>query len=157
MIISNKILLASFAAATIFVSCNNQTPQEKATDSMEHATDKAADANEDAAKTAEELAQKDTEVTLYSNKAAANAAIASVKAPTLSNDKAKELYTKLGKTWVDRINADDPDKALDTEKALLDIKNEIEKNAAEGKITAADQKNIMDYQSDCLAAIKAAV
>ena len=35
--ISNKTLFASLATAAILVSCNNQTPQEKAADSMEHA------------------------------------------------------------------------------------------------------------------------
>lgn len=153
----NKTFFASLATAAILFSCNNQTPQEKAADSMEHAEDKAADATEEAMKTSEDAATKDAEAVVYSNKAAANAAIASVPAPTLTNDKAKELYTKLGKTWVDRINADSHEKAVDKEKALLDIKNEIDKNAVEGKITATEKDNIMKYQSDCLAAIKAAL
>ena len=153
----NKTFFASLATAAILFSCNNQTPQEKAADSMEQAEDKAADANEEAMKTSEDAATKDADAVVYSNKAAANAAIAAVPAPTLSNDKAKELYTKLGKTWVDRINADTHEKAVDKEKSLLDIKNEIEKDAVEGKITATDKDNIMKYQSDCLAAIKAAL
>ncbi len=155
--ISNKTLLASLATAAILVSCNNQTPQEKAAEKMEHAEEKAADANEKAMKTSEDAATKDAEAVVYSDKAAANAAIASVTAPVLSNDKAKELYTKLGKTWVDRINAESADQALDKEKSLLDIKNEIEKSLADGKISASDKDNIMKYQSDCLAAIKAAL
>lgn len=155
--IFNKTLLASIATATILVSCNNQTPQEKAADSMEHQEEKAADANEEAMKTSEDAATKDAEAVIYSNKAAANAAIASVPAPALSNDKAKELYTKLGKAWVDRINADSADKAVSTEKSLLDIKNEIEKSVTDGKISAQDKDSIMKYQDDCLAAIKKAV
>ncbi|HBW80710.1 MAG TPA: hypothetical protein DEF78_11500, partial [Sphingobacterium sp.] len=96
-------------------------------------------------KTSEDAATKDAEAVVYSDKAAANAAIASVTAPVLSNDKAKELYTKLGKTWVDRINAESADQALDKEKSLLDIKNEIEKSLADGKISASDKDNIMKY------------
>ncbi|WP_286849379.1 MULTISPECIES: hypothetical protein, partial [Sphingobacterium] len=110
--ISNKTLFASLATAAILVSCNNQTPQEKATEHMENAEEKAADANEEAMKTSEDAATKDAEAVVYSDKAAANAAIASVTAPVLSNAKAKELYTKLGKTWVDRINAETAEKAL---------------------------------------------
>ncbi|WP_312364588.1 hypothetical protein [Sphingobacterium sp.] len=155
--ISNKTLFASLAALTLLASCNNQTPQEKAAENMEHAEDKAADANEEAMKTSEDAATKDAEAMVYSDKAAANAAIASVAAPVLSNDKAKELYTKLGKTWVERINAETADKALDKEKSLLDIKNEIEKSVADGKISASDKDNIMKYQSDCIAAVKAAL
>ncbi len=155
--ISNKTLFASLAALTLLASCNNQTPQEKAAENMEHAEEKAADANEEAMKTSEDAATKDAEAVVYSDKAAANAAIASVAAPALSNDKAKELYTKLGKTWVERINAETADKALDKEKSSLDIKNEIEKNVADGKISASDKDNIMKYQSDCIAAVKAAL
>ena len=155
--ILNKTLWASLATVAVLASCNNQTPQEKAADSMEHAEEKAAKATEEAIETSEDAATKDAEAVVYSNKAAANAAIASVTAPTLSNDKAKDLYKKLGKTWVDRINAESPEKALDQEKAILDIKNEIDKNLAEGKISAADKDNIMKYQSDCLSAIKAAI
>jgi len=155
--ISNKTLFASLAALTLLASCNNQTPQEKAAENMEHAEEKAADANEEAMKTSEDAATKDAEAVVYSDKAAANAAIASVAAPVLSNDKAKELYTKLGKTWVERINAETADKALDKEKSLLDIKNEIEKNVTDGKISASDKDNIMKYQSDCIAAVKAAL
>ena len=144
------ILLA--AIGTFLSACNNQTPQEKATDQMEKAEDKAIAASEDAMTTSENAAAKNSEAAIYSNIAAANEAISKVPAPQLSNNEAKSLYTKLGKTIVDRINVKTAKEAMDKEHAIMEIKNDSADKLQVGKITQTDFNNILKYLADCMAA-----
>lgn len=149
-----KLYLMSLAMGAIFFACNNQTPQEKATDQMEKAENKALASSEDATATFESAAAKNTEAVIYSNIAAANEAISKIPPPQLSNTEAKSLYTRLGKTVVDRINAKTALEAMDKEDAIQKIKNDSARKLQAGKITQSDYDNILKYLADCFAASK---
>ncbi|WP_343565814.1 hypothetical protein [Sphingobacterium sp.] len=150
-----KLYLVSLATSAILLSaCNNQTPQEKATDQMEKAENKALASSEDATATFESAAAKNTEAVIYSNIAAANEAISKIPPPQLSNTEAKSLYTRLGKTVVDRINAKTALEAMDKEDAIQKIKNDSARKLQAGKITQSDYDNILKYLADCFAASK---
>ncbi|WP_282636706.1 hypothetical protein [Sphingobacterium thalpophilum] len=119
---------------------------------MQHAEEKAALASEDAMATAEDAAAKNTEAVVYANIAAANEAVANIPAPVLSNEEAKKLYKKLGRTIVDRINVKTAAEAMDKEHAITEIKNELLNKLQSGKITQEDVDQIRKYLADCLVA-----
>lgn len=149
------LLTMALSAATLY-ACNN-TPQEKAEKAMEQTEDKAMDAATDAEKASDKAANIDMEKTVYSNMAAANAAVAKIAMPALSNSKAKELASDLGKSIVDRINAKTNDDIVEAEKDIIEDRTDVEKAFLEKKISAQDKDHILKYGDDCLAAARGAV
>jgi hypothetical protein len=147
-------LLSLILSGTLLYACNNNTPQEKAEHAMEKTEEKALDAATDAEKASDKAANIDLEKTIYSNMAAANAAVAKIAMPALSNNKAKELCSDLGKSIVDRINAKTNDDIIDAEKDILEDRTDVEKAFLEKKIAAQDKDHILKYADDCLAAAR---
>lgn len=86
--------------------------------------------------------------------AAANAAVAKIAMPALSNSKAKELCSDLGKSILDRINAKTNDNIIEAEKDILEDRTDVEKAFLEKKISAQDKDHILKYADDCLAAAR---
>ncbi|SJN49087.1 hypothetical protein FM120_22710 [Sphingobacterium faecium PCAi_F2.5] len=121
---------------------------------MEKTEEKAQDAASDAEKASDKAAHIDLEKTIYSNMAAANAAVAKIAMPALSNSKAKELCSDLGKSIVDRINAKTNDNIIEAEKDILEDRTDVEKAFLEKKISAQDKDHILKYGDDCLAAAR---
>ena len=147
-------VLSAFLLSTMLYACNNNTPQEKATNEMEKTEEKALDAANDARKASENATTKDMEKIIYSNMAAANEAIAKISIPALANDKAKELCTDLGKSIVDRINARTTEEIMDSQKDIVEDRSDVEKALREKKISAADKDSILKYADDCIAAAR---
>jgi len=147
-----SMILPFVTSIVLVMACDNQTPQQKAEDRMQHAEEKAALASEDAMATAEDAAAKNTEAVVYANIAAANEAVANIPAPVLPNEEAKKLYKKLGRTIVDRINVKTAAEAMDKEHAITEIKNELLNKLQSGKITQEDVDQIRKYLADCLVA-----
>ncbi|WP_367330972.1 hypothetical protein [Sphingobacterium multivorum] len=152
--ICNNIFFFSLITSLLLISCNHQTPQEKASHHMEEAEHKAAAASEQAIVRAEAAAAKNTEAVIYANIAAANEAVAGIPAPALSNKEAERIYNKLGKIIVDRINAKTAVEAMEKEQAIARIKKDILENLRNGKITQADHDGIMGYLEDSIKAAK---
>lgn len=146
--------LSMMLSGALLYSCNNNTPQEKAEHAMEKTEEKAQDAASDAEKASDKAAHIDLEKTIYSNMAAANAAVAKIAMPALSNSKAKELCSDLGKSIVDRINAKTNDNIIEAEKDILEDRTDVEKAFLEKKISAQDKDHILKYADDCLAAAR---
>lgn len=146
--------LSMMLSGALLYSCNNNTPQEKAENAMEKTEEKAQDAASDAEKASDKAAHIDLEKTIYSNMAAANAAVANIAMPALSNSKAKELCSDLGKSIVDRINAKTNDNIIEAEKDILEDRTDVEKAFLEKKISAQDKDHILKYADDCLAAAR---
>lgn len=146
--------LSMMLSGALLYSCNNNTPQEKAESAMEKTEEKAQDAASDAEKASDKAAHIDLEKTIYSNMAAANAAVAKIAMPALSNSKAKELCSDLGKSIVDRINAKTNDNIIEAEKDILEDRTDVEKAFLEKKISAQDKDHILKYADDCLAAAR---
>ncbi|MDM1293271.1 hypothetical protein HX021_03060 [Sphingobacterium sp. N143] len=153
-----RIFLSSLLISNILLgACNNQTPQEKATRQMEKAEELAAKANEEAMSTSERAAAKNTDAVVYANIAAANEAVSKIPAPILSNQEAKKIYSKLGRTIVDRINVKTAKEAIDKEQAIIAIKNDIISKLQQGKITQTDRNNMLKYLQDCIAAAESTI
>lgn len=150
----NLKLLTVIIASGVMVACNNSTPQEKAQSQSEKFEEKATDAAKDANTAAADAAGKSIESFIYSDMAASNQAIAQVATPPLSNEKARDLCSKLGKAIINRVNASDEKKAQDAEKAILKEKQEVEKALIDKKITQQDKDSIFKYGDDCLNAAK---
>ncbi|UIR57276.1 hypothetical protein LZQ00_05535 [Sphingobacterium sp. SRCM116780] len=148
-------VLSAFLLGIMLYACNNNTPQEKATNEMEKTEEKALDAANDARKASENATTKDMEKIIYSNMAAANEAIAKISMPALANDKAKELCADLGKSIVDRINARTTEEIMDSQKDILEDRSDVEKALREKKISVADKDGILKYADDCIAAARA--
>ncbi len=147
--ICNNIFFFSLITSLLLISCNHQTPQEKASRHMEEAEHKAAAASEQAIARAEAAA-----AIIYANIAAANEAVAGIPAPALSNKEAERIYNKLGKIIVDRINAKTAVEAMEKEQAIARIKKDVLENLRNGKITQADHDGIMGYLEDSIKAAK---
>lgn len=152
-----KLTLLTMALSAVMLYACNNTPQEKAEKAMEQTEEKAMDAATDAEKASDKAANIDMEKTVYANMAAANAAVAKIAMPALSNSKAKELASDLGKSIVDRINAKTNDDIVDAEKDILEDRTDVEKAFLEKKISAQDKDHILKYADDCLAAARGAV
>lgn len=146
-------LLTIALCGAMLYGCNN-TPQEKAEKAMEQTEEKAMDAAVDADKAADKAANNDMEKTVYANMAAANAAVAKIAIPALSNDKAKELCSDLGKSIVERINANTSNDIIETEKDILEDRTDVETAFLEKKISAQDKDHILKYGDDCIAAAR---
>jgi hypothetical protein len=146
--------LSMMLSGALLYSCKNNTPQEKAENAMEKTEEKAQDAASDAEKASDKAAHIDLEKTIYSNMAAANAAVAKIAMPALSNSKAKGLCSDLGKSIVDRINAKTNDNIIEAEKDILEDRTDVEKAFLEKKISAQDKDHILKYADDCLAAAR---
>jgi len=138
----------------ILLSACNQTPQEKAGDKMVHTGNKASQANKEAVSKSKDVAEKKAEATVYANLTAANEAISKIPAPELSNDEARQIYSKLGKTIVDRINARSTTEIINKEEAIGEIKADITAKFETGKISQTDRDNILKYLNDCIVAVK---
>jgi len=100
------------------------------------------------------LQKKKAEATVYANLTAANEAISKIPAPELSNDEARQIYSKLGKTIVDRINARSTTEIINKEEAIGEIKADITAKFETGKISQTDRDNILKYLNDCIVAVK---
>ncbi|AIM37134.1 hypothetical protein ACFX5U_09890 [Sphingobacterium sp. SG20118] len=150
-----KLTLLSVALSGCMLYACNNTPQEKAKQEMKKTEEKALSAAEDANQASSKLSSKDMETIIYSNMAAANEAITKINMPTLSNHKAKELCSDLGKSIIDRINARDTDDIIDTEKDIVEDRADVSKALLENKITENDKNLILKYADDCIAAARA--
>ncbi|MDH5826810.1 hypothetical protein [Sphingobacterium faecium] len=148
--------LSIMLSSALLYACNNNTPQEKAEQAMERTEEKALDAAADAEKKSGDVSNKELEKTIYSNMAAANAAVAKIEMPQLSNDKAKALCSELGKSIINRINAKTNDDIINTQKEYLEDKTDVEKAFLDKAITASDKDLILKYGEDCLAAARGA-
>jgi len=150
----NLTVLSTILMGGLLMACNGGTPQEKAEHQMEKNEEKAYDAAKEANSAVVEATDKSIESAVYSNMAAANEAITQIPLPTLSNNTAKDLCSKIGKSIVNRINADNASKATEADKNILQEKTEVQKALADKKITAEDEAKILKYADDCIAAIK---
>lgn len=146
--------LSIISATALLYACTNNTPQEKAERAMQKTEEKALHAENAAEKAANKAANIDMEKTIYANMATANAAVAKIKMPVLSNNKAKELCSDLGKSIIDRINAKTSDDIIDAQKDILEDRADVEKDFLDKKITAKDRELILKYGEDCLAAAR---
>lgn len=144
-----KVLSAVVVSGLLF-ACNSGTPQEKAENQSEKYEEKAYDAAKEANSAAADATGKSIESIIYSDMAASNKAIAQVPTPALSNDKARDLCSKLGKSIVNRVNASDERQVQDAEKAIVKEKQEIETAVIDKKITEDDKNSIFKYGEDCL-------
>lgn len=98
------------------------------------------------------VVKSDIATVIYTDIAAANAAVAKIPMPALSNDKAIKLASDLGKALIDRINVKDAKEIEKYEKKITDLKNDVEKAYQDSKINVEDRDAIKTYIEDCVRA-----
>lgn len=146
-----KLTLISPIILSLFlIACNNSTPQEKAAKESEKYEEKAYESALDAQDAEINADEKNWESVVYSNIAASNEAVSKIDMPVLSNDKAKDLCKKIGKSIVNRINATDENSIKNSEKDIMQDKTDINNAYIDKKITEADKDAILEYANKCL-------
>lgn len=148
----NLKIVPTILLCALFLACNNTSPQEKAAKETENLEEKSFDAAEEAFDDAKEVEKKNAESMIYANKAASNEAISKIPLPPLSNEAAKKLCNEIGRSIVDRINAESNREVESTEKKIIEHKANVDKALVDNKITAEDKKSILDYAERCLLA-----